>query len=71
MRNKSDNDFAKSALRTYNAMIEHYEIVIKDLSGEIYDPELQKQKEPVLNFLKKMQAQWIECKKDFERRNLR
>ena len=70
MSNNSNNDFIKAALKTYDAMIDHYEMVIKDLSGEIYDPELQKQKEPVLAFLKTMQAQWIACKKDFEKKNL-
>ena len=71
MSNNSNNDFVKAALKTYDAMIDHYEMVINDLSGEIYDPELQKQKGPVLSFLKQIQSQWIACKKDFERKNLR
>ena len=32
MKNNSDNDFVKSALKTYDTMVNHYEMVIKDIA---------------------------------------
>ena len=65
MKNNDNHSFAKSAIKTYDDMINHYEIVIRDLSGDIYDQKMEAQKEPVIQFLKEMQKQWKRCKESF------
>lgn len=52
------NDFIKA----YDMAIEHYDFVLNDLSGEIYNPQLQAAKAPVIQFLKAMKGEWQACR---------
>ena len=57
----------ESILVGYDKMISSYDLVIQDLSGEIYDPVLRAKREPVLAFLKNMRNQWATCRADAQR----
>lgn len=54
----------KSFLSGYDKMISSYDLVIQDLSGEVYDPALQARKGPVVAYLKEMRELWKKCRED-------
>lgn len=53
-------------LKSYDKILEHYDFVINDLSGVIYDPTLEATKAPVISFLKEMRKAWEASKADLQ-----
>ncbi len=45
------DDFIKSAIGSYETILEHYDFVIADLKSEIYNADMQASKAPVISFL--------------------
>ena len=50
--------FIRSTINSCDAVLEHYNFVIKDISSDISNPVLQASKAPVLSFLKQMREEW-------------
>ena len=50
--------FYKTVIDTHNEMINHYDMVIKDISSEISSIELERSKEKILVYLRKMKKLW-------------
>ena len=48
----------KTVIDTHNEMINHYDMVIKDISSEISSIELERSKEKILVYLRKMKKLW-------------
>ena len=45
--------------KIFDEAISHYDFVIEDLSSDIYNPVLQREKGPVIDFLKRMRQEWL------------
>lgn len=55
-------DNVKSVIdQAFATAIAHYDFVLQDLSGDIYNPVLQREKGPVIDFLKRMREEWVVC----------
>ena len=59
--------FIKRSIECSSEIIEHYNFVIDDISSEIANPNLQKTKEPTLEFLKSMREEWKNHRKQLEK----
>ena len=51
-------NFYKSVIATSEEMINHYDIIIKDISSEISNIELERSKAKILVYLRKMKKLW-------------
>ena len=61
------SEIITTMLKSYDKAIEHYDFVINDLSGIIYNPDLEANKAPVISFLKEMRKAWEDSKAELER----
>ena len=52
-------EFVESSIKTATEVIEHYDFVINDLSGNISNVKLEKAKVPVIAFLNDMKSEWL------------
>lgn len=54
--------FIRSTINSCDAVLEHYNFVIEDISSDISNPVLQATKAPALSFLKEMRKEWEMCR---------
>jgi hypothetical protein len=62
--NEGLKKFLESSVETSNAVLEHYDFVISDISSELSNPILEARKAPTIEFLKAMRGQWQKFRDD-------